>query len=192
MKGRKDSDLVSLVLFFIRCYKKTMKYLFFILLSGKMISCDNNSQTNDQADINRSSDTGKVISSNVNEKPVVDASGCYMKIIGRDTAIILLKQNGKDLSGKMLYDNYEKDGSRGIVKGKEDGEILKLWYDFNSEGMHSIMEVYFKKDNGRLLRGVGSMDVKTDTTYFTSGINYSDKEAFNKVDCGLVEAKLKF
>ena len=169
-----------------------MKYIFFILLSGKLLSCDNNNQTNDQSDIGKSSDTGKVTSSDSSEKPAVDASGCYLKIIGRDTAIIILEQKGKDLSGKMLYDNYEKDGSRGTVKGKEDGEILKLWYDFNSEGMHSVMEVYFKKENGRILRGVGSMDVKTDTTYFTSGINYSDKEAFNKVDCGLVEGKLKF
>ena len=108
------------------------------------------------------------------------------------TAIILVEQKGKDLSGKMLYDNFEKDGSRGTVKGKEDGDVLKLWYDFNAEGMHSVMEVYFKKDKGRLLRGVGSMDVKTDTTYFTSGINYSEKEAFNKTDCASIEWKLKF
>ena len=92
----------------------------------------------------------------------------------------------------MIYDNYEKDGSRGTVKGKDNGEIIMLWYDFNSEGMHSVMEVYFKKENGKLVRGIGDMDVKTDTTYFISGINYSDREAFNKVDCGLIEWKLKF
>lgn len=115
-----------------------------------------------------------------------------MKIVARDTAILMIEQKGKEVSGKMLYDNFEKDGSRGTVKGKEEGEILKLWYEFNSEGIHSIMEVYFKKENGRLLRGIGDMDVKTDTTYFISGINYSDKEAFNKVNCSLVEGKLNF
>jgi hypothetical protein len=36
------------------------------------------------------------------------------------------------------------------------------------------------------------MDQKTDTTYFTSGINYSDKEIFSKIDCAIVEGKLKF
>ena len=104
----------------------------------------------------------------------------------------MLEQKGKELSGKMIYDNYEKDGSRGIIKGKEEEEILKLWYDFDSEGMHSVTEVYFKKDNGKLLRGVGAMDAKTDTAYFISGINYSEKEAFIKVDCGLIDWKLKF
>jgi len=169
-----------------------MKYIFFILLFGKMISCHNNSQSNDRLDNDRSSDTGKIIPSDITNNPLADVRGCYMKIIGRDTAILMLEQKGNELSGKMLYDNYEKDGSRGTVKGKEEGEILKLWYDFNSEGIHSVIEVYFKKENGRLLRGVGSMDVKTDTTYFISGLNYSDKEAFNKVDCALVERELKF
>lgn len=172
--------------------KTMVKYVLFILLSGKLLSCNNNIQTNDQSGASKPSDTSKTTAPKTGEMPVADLAGCYMKIIGRDTAILTLEQKGKEFSGKMLYDNYEKDGSRGTVKGKEDGEIIKLWYDFTSEGMHSVMEVYFKKEVGRLLRGVGSMDAKTDTTYFISGINYSDKEAFNKVDCSLVEWKLKF
>lgn len=167
-----------------------LKYIFLILVSSKMISCNNSSQAEDLQSTSRSSDTSKNVSP-INEKPAADISGCYMKITGRDTAIVMIVQKGNDLSGKMLYDNYEKDGSRGIVKGKHEGEILKLWYDFNSEGMRSVMQVYFKKENGRLLRGIGDMDVKTDTTHFISGINYSDKEAFNKVDCSLIERKLK-
>ena len=54
------------------------------------------------------------------------------------------------------------------------------------------MEVYFKKETGKLLRGIGDMDAKTDTAYFISGVNYSDKEAFTKVDCDLIGWKLKF
>lgn len=169
-----------------------MKYILFVLLSVKLISCSDSNQVNDQQDSSTgSSDTGKVISSDSKEKLSTDASGCYMKIIGRDTAILMLEQKGNELSGKMLYDNFEKDGSRGTIKGKEEAGILKLWYDFNSEGMHSVMEVYFKKANGGLLRGIGDMDLKSDTTYFISGINYSEKEAFNKVDCATIGWKLK-
>ena len=166
-----------------------IRYIFFIVLSGKLLSCDN-SQATDQS--KSRSDTVKTITPKADEKPSAGLDGCYMKIIGRDTAILMLEQKGAALSGKMLYDNYEKDGSWGTVQGKEEGDILKLWYDFNSEGIRSVMEVYFKKENGRLLRGIGDMDVKTDTTYFTTGINYSDKEAFTKVDCGMIDWKLKF
>ena len=158
-----------------------------MLLFSNLIAC-NNSQTNDYSGDSKPSASPP----NGEDRSVSDITGCYMKIIGRDTAILMLEQKGKELSGKMIYDNFEKDGSKGIIKGQEEEEILKLWYDFDSEGMHSVTEVYFKKDNGKLLRGIGTMDTKTDTAYFISGINYSDKEAFIKVDCGLIDWKLKF
>ena len=168
-----------------------MKYILYLLLFSKLSSCNNNNQENNQVANSQSSDNGRAISSDT-EQTSPDVTGCYMKIIGRDTAILMLEQKRNEFTGKMLYDNYEKDGSRGTIKGIEDKEIIKLWYDFDSEGMHSVMEVYFKKENGKLLRGVGDMDAKTDTTYFISGINYSDKEAFTKVDCDLIGWKLKF
>ena len=164
-----------------------MKHFLYILVLGNLIAC-NNSHTNDYSGNSKPSASPP----NVEDISVSDATGCYMKIAGRDTAILMLEQKGKELSGKMIYDNYEKDGSRGIIKGKEEEEIIKLWYDFDSEGMHSVTEVYFKKDNGKLLRGVGAMDAKTDTAYFISGINYSEKEAFIKIDCELIDWKLKF
>lgn len=164
-----------------------MKYILYFLMSISPIACHDTARTNDQGVEYKSLDAPVVQGGLAQGVP-----GCYMKVFGRDTAILLLEQNGKNYSGKMLYDNFDKDGSHGTVRGTEDNEILKLWYDFNSAGIRSVMEVYFKKDNGRLLRGIGDMDVKTDTTYFISGINYSDKEAFSKVDCNLVEWKLKF
>ena len=178
---------LNLGIIFYYLKKKTVKYILYILLLSNLIAC-NNSQTNDYSDNSKPSGTPP----NVEDRSASNITGCYMKIVGRDTAILMLEQKGKEFSGKLIYDNYEKDGSRGNIKGKEDNGILKLWYDFDSEGMHSVTEVYFKKDNERLLRGIGDMDAKTDTAYFTSGINYSDKEAFTKVDCALINWKLKF
>lgn len=155
-------------------------------------ACKDIGKGNEQPAEYRSADSGQGNSPKVESPEEAELTGCYMKIIGRDTAILMLEKKGNRFTGKLLYDNFEKDGSRGTVNGTEDKEIIKLWYEFTSEGMHSVMEVYFKKENGRLLRGIGDMDVKTDTTYFISGINYSDKEAFNKMDCSLIEWKLKF
>jgi len=166
-----------------------MKYVVYIFLLSRLTACNDNSRPTSNS---TTSDGGTSVSSNPGDHSLNDLTGCYMKIIGRDTAILMLEQKGNMFTGKMLYDNYEKDGSSGTVKGKEDKEIIKLWYDFDSEGMHSVMEVYFKKDNGRLLRGIGDMDAKTDTAYFISGINYSDKEAFTKADCDLIGWKLKY
>lgn len=167
-----------------------MKYIIVYLILGALASC-NSETVNNKTETSDTSGTGKASPPAKEEKPEVDANGCYMKITGRDTAILMIDQKGNEITGRMLYDNFEKDGSRGTVKGKEEAQIIKLWYDFQSEGMHSVMEVYFKKENGRLLRGIGTMDVKGDTTYFTSGVNYSEKEAFNKVDCDSVKGKLE-
>lgn len=164
-----------------------MRQFLITLFIANLISCNNAEQKS--AGAGQAPDSADSKRSAVENRPADDASGCYMKISGRDTAILMIDQKGKVLTGKMLYDNFEKDGSSGTVKGTEEKEILKLWYDFQSEGMHSVMEVYFKKDSGRLLRGIGTMNVKTDTTYFTSGVNYSEKEAFTKVDCELIKWK---
>jgi len=170
-----------------------MKRIFVLLINASIISCSNNSEQIKEETLN----TDKSVSSpDTTESPATidvanTSTACYMKITGRDTAIIMIDQSNSGITGKMVYDNYEKDGSHGTVKGREDGDILKLYYDFNSEGMRSVMEVYFKKVPGGLIRGVGDMNVKGDTTYFTSGINYSDKEAFSKIDCDKVKEKFQ-
>ncbi len=166
-----------------------MKYFLALMSVGLLIACNDNELNDTEA--NTSSQSPNTTSPEIEKKPVDAENACYMKITGRDTAILMLEQKVNELSGVMLYDNFEKDGSRGTVKGKKEGNILKLFYDFNSEGTRSVMEVYFKEVPGGLLRGVGDMDVKVDTTYFRSGINYSDKEAFSKVDCSLVKARFQ-
>ena len=168
-----------------------MKYILIIVLTFIFFSCTDSTGENNKTTNTNTAGSPESNTSHSEQKPSADAIGCYMKITGRDTAIVMLDQKGNDISGKMLYDNFEKDGSSGSVKGKEDGDILKLYYDFNSEGLRSVTEVYFKKVNGGLLRGIGDMAMKGDTAYFTSGINYSDKEAFGKIDCDLVKGKFQ-
>ena len=72
-----------------------MKHLFLALLLRGLISCGANEGID-----NTGSDNGKTNSSEASINPTEDVSGCYMKIIGRDTAILMLEQKGRDLSGK--------------------------------------------------------------------------------------------
>lgn len=168
-----------------------MKYILLLSMIISTLSCNNSSrQVIEEGETSNNPILKTNEQANDSERKE-ELPGCYMKITGRDTAIITIDQIRNEISGKMLYDNFEKDGSFGTIKGKQDGDILKLYYDFNAEGMHSVMEVYFKKVAGGLLRGVGDMNMKGDTTYFTSGVNYSDKEGFSKIDCSLVKRKFK-
>lgn len=122
-----------------------------------------------------------------------DLSGCYMRTIKRDTLALTLKQNGNTVNGKLSFDNYEKDGSTGSVNGTIDKNILKLIYDFQSEGMHSVMEVYFKITDKGLIHGIGDVATKSDTTYYANpqNINYPAENELLKISCDQLEAKFK-
>ncbi len=57
-----------------------------------------------------------------------------------------------------------------------------------------MMEIYFKKENNNLIRGIGTVDVKGDTAYYkdTTDIAYPPEEAFEKTDCTVLKEKLNF
>src|SRR5262245_20154581 len=68
------------------------------------------------------------------QDPVItDVSGCYRRIIARDTFTAVFEQKGSVVNGRLVFDNYEKDSSSGDVKGKVEGDTIKLIYTFNSE-----------------------------------------------------------
>ena len=107
--------------------------------------------------------------------------------------VLRLEQNGKDVSGKMSFDNFEKDGSSGTVTGKINGDVIELLYSFQSEGMNSVRELFFKMQDGKLISGIGPIGMRGDTAYFSnrSAIEYPQQEAFDKVSCDELHAKYK-
>ena len=152
---------------------------------------------NDQS--GNTGETGTVTSENTNtsetkpaDTPPAQITGCYMQVLSRDTFAASLQQQGNTITGKLSFDNFEKDGSTGPVNGRVENGIIKLFYSFASEGMNSVMEVYFKHDNGKLSRGTGDMDNKGDTAYFKdpSSIKY-DGGVLQTLPCASVPAKYK-
>jgi hypothetical protein len=155
-----------------------MRSLLFYLFIVSIIACQGNSESAD-------SDKDTTTSQSTDNVSATPQEQCYRKVLARDTFAISITETGEAISGTLLFDNYEKDSSRGSVKGSSSGDTLKLWYDFQSEGMNSVMEVYFKRVGDKLVRGVGTMDVKGDTSYFTnpSDIKFEEKESWDKVSC---------
>jgi hypothetical protein len=112
--------------------------------------------------------------------------GCYMRVLGRDTFVAKLQQSpGEIITGNLSFDNFEKDASSGKVSGKEQDGIISLWYTFHSEGIQSVMEVYFKKTADGLIRGIGDMKTRGDTAYFVhpQAISYPEKDIMKKIPC---------
>ena len=118
---------------------------------------------------------------------------CYMQVLKRDTIVMRLEKKGTEISGRLSFDNYEKDGSSGTVRGWQDGEVIKLVYSFASEGSNSVMEVFFKVIADDLVRGVGDMHTRGDTVYFVhpESVNFAGDAIMKKLDCAQVPGKYK-
>ena len=169
-----------------------MRFLWLLFVLIIITSCTGNSDSEAlRTDSIVNKDSVEVNETNPLQKTQISFAGCYIKIIKRDTMVLHLRQNGDSISGKMNFDNYEKDSSSGEVKGVADGDIIKLWYNFQSEGTHSVAELFFKKENGSLIRGIADVNSKADTSYFTdnSAITYPASQTFSKVDCSNVPSK---
>ena len=171
---------------------KNMRHTI-ILFCIVFMSCNNNDGNGGtRNDTTNSPDTNspEIIIENDNTTAVNETiAGCYMQVLKRDTFIAVLQQDGATISGKLTFDNFEKDGSTGDVKGTIDGDIIRLIYSFQSEGMNSVMDVYFKKQDDKLVRGIGEMSTRGDTAYFTdpSKITYPSNTMLQKVSCDLID-----
>ena len=120
-------------------------------------------------------------------------SGCYWNITGRDTIAAWLAQTENTITGKLSFDNYQKDGSSGPVHGTVHGNVIKLWYDFESEGTKSVMEIWFEGRDNELIRGTGPLAVRKDTSYFsdTAAVRFDEKQALQKTECDSIPLKYK-
>lgn len=162
----------------------------FILLSSvllMLVSCtsnDNSSNAKTDSEATQPVETAKVVS---------DLSGCYLRVLKRDTLALSVQQSGRTITGKLSFDNFEKDGSSGTVSGMIDNDILKLIYSFQSEGMHSVMEAYFKIEDSSLIHGIGEVATRSDTTYFAhpNDISYPAPNRLVKISCDKLDQKYK-
>jgi len=161
----------------------TTLFIFLIL------SCNNNSVPETQSEVQKEKDREAIDKS----YSVTDFNGCFWMITGRDTAVAWLAQTENTITGKLSFDNFEKDGSTGTVHGTIEGDVAKLWYAFQSEGMKSIMEVWLKKQGDTLLRGTGESKVNADSSYFAdrTAVKFDTDQALKKVDCAEVPGKYK-
>lgn len=160
-------------------------YCFFFIF---LLSCNDTGTARNNAKTTSADSTAGT--SAVNE---INISGCYMRVVERDTLAASLQQNGSVITGKLSFDNYQKDGSTGTVSGTADGDVLKLLYSFQSEGMNSVMEVFFKISEGGLIHGIGEVAVKGDTAYYVNDahISYPAKNKLMNLPCEKLPEKYK-
>jgi hypothetical protein len=163
-----------------------MKILSFLLFTCMLIfSCNSNDSPENTIGENSKQKANEDSTSIGRPQPAVN--GCFLRVLQRDSFSAKLQRNGDRVNGELRFDNFEKDGSSGPVSGVTKDNIIQLIYTFQSEGMTSVMEVYFKTDGDHLIRGIGEMISKGDTMYYKNpdAVKYPEDEKWRKVDCKL-------
>ena len=151
--------------------------LFFMMMVFLLVSCNDESTNRVRTD---------TIALNPPDSAMIDQpiTNCYIQVLQRDTFMARLQQDGKNISGQLVFDNYQKDGSRGTVTGTIENGVARLKYFFASEGTNSVMDVYFKVFQDSIVRGIGDMSTSGDTAYFINPekITYTGS-VLKKTDC---------
>lgn len=158
-----------------------MRYL---ILSAFLLTACNNNPGTDKSDHPSGPDaTGTSATAATGRQ-----QRCYLQVVQRDTMVAALTQDGAAVSGRLSFDNYEKDGSTGTVAGVAEGDLLKLWYSYQSEGTHSVMEVWFRQQGAELVRGIGPSGMKGDTFYFTDprAVTFDGAQRMQQIACANV------
>ncbi|WP_295129154.1 hypothetical protein [uncultured Chitinophaga sp.] len=87
------------------------------------------------------------VTANTPAKPA--GPGCYQLISGQDSFRLDLQLQGDSASGTLVYNFFEKDDSKGTFKGLLTDSILKIAYEFSSEGIISTRPAIFKLTDGQ-------------------------------------------
>lgn len=106
-------------------------------------------------------------------------AGCYVAHIDKDVYTLnVTAQNGTNVSGKLSFNNFQKDSSSGTFEGIYEDEIFLVDYSFTSEGTNSVTQIILKKSGNNFVRGFGELD-STGTKFSNlNNITFDPKQTF--------------
>lgn len=162
-----------------------MKPLIFILALLVIIAASCTSDNKSKVD----TDTAEVIALDTTfsaTTPKTSSSDCYVYIKNRDTASLIIKIDGEELTGDLNYNLFEKDRNKGTIAGEMKGDTIIAEYTFDSEGLRSVREVIFvKRIDGNIYEGTGEVIEKGGKMIFKdrSTLKFSPTMVFKKTNC---------
>lgn len=116
-----------------------------------------------------------------------DAVKCYQYAKDKDTINLKITLDGDSITGSLVYNLHEKDNNKGTVMGRRSGDFIIADYTFESEGVSSIRQVAFKKDDDGYVEGFGDVSVDNENKRATfkhlDSLTYTNGLKLKEVDC---------
>jgi len=110
---------------------------------------------------------------------------CYSYINNNDTVLLKTISIGSSVTGTLTYNFYEKDKNKGTIQGQMKGELLVADYTFISEGVHSVRQVVFKKNDRTFTEGYGEIADQNGKTVFKNidSLNFNNSILLKEIEC---------
>jgi hypothetical protein len=120
---------------------------------------------------------------NTQEDPIEHS--CYQSVVGKDSAALTIHQINDKIEGELSFNFFEKDDSKGQIRGEFKGDTLFVDYDFSAEGVNSRNPLVFLKKDGKLHQGYGEIETYLGKTYFKdhSALKFENGFVFEAIDC---------
>lgn len=112
---------------------------------------------------------------------------CYRYTKDKDTINLKIRLDGDSITGSLVYNLHEKDSNKGTVVGRKSGDFIIADYTFMSEGVSSVRQVAFKKEDDAYVEGFGDVSVdnenKTATFKNLDSLTYTNGLKLKEVNC---------
>lgn len=131
---------------------KNLVFLTACLLA--LASCQNSgsTETSDATTVDTTASTAPVA------EPAAAQPMCYFIAEGKDTTSLSLNIAADGtVTGSYDWQPWEKDGAHGTITGKQEGEMLKVMYDYTIEGSNQQEEMVFKLSGDQVSVGEGEL-----------------------------------
>ena len=150
-----------------------------VCIAFVFVSCNNEKKS---SEVSTATDSSTIVE-NVIMRP---EATCYFYTKGRDTVQLRVEDVPNGLTGKLVYNLYEKDSNNGSFAGKLSGDTLLADYSFMSEGLESKRQIVFLIKDGKATEGYGSMEEKDGKMIFKNlqDITFGKGIVLSKADCG--------
>jgi hypothetical protein len=174
--NRNAGDSISLIFHLIL----KMKNVFTLLLLTALIAC--NSETKKATPTAASTTEKKVEAPAPVAVPTIDAS-CFVHALKKDSTFVQLVITGDNVTGKMTWQPYQKDGARGTLKGKKVGDVITVDYDYMIEGNQQMEEKVFILRGDSLLVKSGELTDKNGKLVLKNLAKATVRQTLVKADC---------
>lgn len=106
-------------------------------------------------------------------------SGCYAAQIGNDLLTLDLEQQDRNIVvSNLKYLWSEKDQNEGEMIGIYTNQVLTGMYEFESEGVRSQRELFFKGDKTGFIAGFGPVETKGNVEKFKRPLKIKWDESY--------------